>query len=310
MRGPLFYAKILLFGEYGIIKNSKGLSIPFNYYKGSLKTSRQELNKYQIKSNKSIRKFLKFLRSIDLKIVDFEWNKIDADIENNIYFDSSIPQGYGIGSSGALVAALYERYAKDKIIGSEKLTNETLQRLKIIFSKMESFFHGRSSGLDPLSSYLRSPILIDSSKNIELISFPSNNIYGNGAVFLIDSGNSGNTESMVNLFFKMIKNESFKKMIKDEFINITNQCVDDFLEKNYNNLFLNIKNLSKIVFKNFNSMIPERHKDIWLEGINSNSYFLKLCGSGGGGYFLGFTQNWTEVQIKLSDYDLKEVYRF
>ena len=57
-------------------------------------------------------------------------------------------------------------------------------------------------------------------------------------------------------------------------------------------------------------MIPERHKDIWLEGINSNSYFLKLCGSGGGGYFLGFTQNWTEVQIKLSDYDLKEVYRF
>lgn len=37
MRGPLFYSKILLFGEYGIIKDSKGLSIPYNFYKGALK---------------------------------------------------------------------------------------------------------------------------------------------------------------------------------------------------------------------------------------------------------------------------------
>ena len=39
MKGPLFYAKILLFGEYGIIKDSKGLSIPYNFYRGALKTS-------------------------------------------------------------------------------------------------------------------------------------------------------------------------------------------------------------------------------------------------------------------------------
>ena len=32
MKGPLFYAKILLFGEYGIIKDSKGLAIPYNSY--------------------------------------------------------------------------------------------------------------------------------------------------------------------------------------------------------------------------------------------------------------------------------------
>ncbi|MEC8212022.1 MAG: mevalonate kinase, partial [Bacteroidota bacterium] len=39
MKGPLFYAKILLFGEYGIIKDAKGLSIPYNFYKGALKIS-------------------------------------------------------------------------------------------------------------------------------------------------------------------------------------------------------------------------------------------------------------------------------
>jgi mevalonate kinase len=30
MKGPLFYSKIL-FGEYGIIRDSKGLSIPYNF---------------------------------------------------------------------------------------------------------------------------------------------------------------------------------------------------------------------------------------------------------------------------------------
>ena len=38
MKAPLFYSKILLFGEYGIIKNSKGLSIPYNFFKGGFKS--------------------------------------------------------------------------------------------------------------------------------------------------------------------------------------------------------------------------------------------------------------------------------
>ena len=39
MKGPLFYSKILLFGEYGIIRDSKGLSIPYNFYNGALKVA-------------------------------------------------------------------------------------------------------------------------------------------------------------------------------------------------------------------------------------------------------------------------------
>ncbi|MDG2280863.1 MAG: mevalonate kinase, partial [Flavicella sp.] len=45
MKGPLFYAKILLFGEYGIIKDSKGLAIPYNHYQGALKISEKVLRK-------------------------------------------------------------------------------------------------------------------------------------------------------------------------------------------------------------------------------------------------------------------------
>ena len=39
MSNPLFYAKILLFGEYGIIEDSQGLTLPYSFYKGTLKFS-------------------------------------------------------------------------------------------------------------------------------------------------------------------------------------------------------------------------------------------------------------------------------
>ncbi|MGZ5192582.1 MAG: mevalonate kinase, partial [Kaistella sp.] len=39
MTNPLFYAKILLFGEYGIIEDSQGLTLPYSFYKGALKFS-------------------------------------------------------------------------------------------------------------------------------------------------------------------------------------------------------------------------------------------------------------------------------
>ena len=48
---------------------------------------------------------------------------------NGLFFKSNIPQGYGLGSSGAMVAAFYDRYAKKKISPNEKLTKIKLQKL-------------------------------------------------------------------------------------------------------------------------------------------------------------------------------------
>lgn len=39
MTNPLFYAKIILFGEYGMIEDSQGLVVPYSFYKGTLKYS-------------------------------------------------------------------------------------------------------------------------------------------------------------------------------------------------------------------------------------------------------------------------------
>ena len=309
MKGPLFYSKILLFGEYGIIKDSKGLSIPYNFYNGALKLDKN-LSGSAKASNETLLNYLDYLHSMDTNLVTFNLEALAKDISNGMYFDSSIPQGYGVGSSGALVAAIYDKYAHEKITVLENLTREKLLNLKAIFSEMESFFNGKSSGLDPLNSYLSLPILINSKDHIEATGIPSQNASGKGAVFLLDSGIIGETAPMVQIFMDKMKQEGFRKMIKNQFIKHTDACVEDFLKGDLKSLFQNTKQLSKIVFNHFKPMIPKKFHQIWQAGIESNSYYLKLCGSGGGGYILGFTEDIQKAQKVLSDYKLEVVYNF
>ncbi|MDN3678112.1 mevalonate kinase [Flavobacterium paronense] len=312
MKGPLFYSKILLFGEYGIIKDSKGLSIPYNFYNGALKVD-ENPSQEAIKSNASLRKFVTYLEQLQKdqpELVTFNTEALNKDVERGMYFDSSIPQGYGVGSSGALVAAIYDKYANTKITVLENLTREKLLQLKTVFSQMESFFHGKSSGLDPLNSYLSIPILINSKDNIEATGIPSQSTTGKGAVFLLDSGIVGETAPMVTIFMENLKDQGFRKMLKSQFIKYTDACVENFLGGDVKSLFANTKQLSKIVLNNFKPMIPEAFHGIWQHGIDSNDYYLKLCGSGGGGYILGFTQDLEKAKKSLKDYKLEVVYQF
>jgi mevalonate kinase len=311
MKGPLFYSKILLFGEYGIIRDSKGLSIPYNFYNGALKRDKNTSEEATL-SNQNLKRFVAHLETIqnESELVSFDLKALKTDVEAGMYFDSSIPQGYGVGSSGALVAAIYDRYAQNKITVLENLTREKLLTLKSIFSQMESFFHGKSSGLDPLNSYLSIPILINSKDNIEATGIPNQSFDGKGAVFLLDSGIIGETAPMVTIFMENLKDKGFRTMLKSQFIKHTDACVENFLGGDIKSLFANTKKLSKVVLNNFKPMIPEEFHGIWQNGIDTNDYYLKLCGSGGGGYILGFTEDLEKAKISLKDYKLEIVYQF
>jgi mevalonate kinase len=312
MKGPLFYSKILLFGEYGIIRDSKGLSIPYNFYNGALKVSDLS-DAVSLKSNQSLQRFATYLEQLQKEqpeLVQFDVERLHSDVANGMYFDSSIPQGYGVGSSGALVAAIYDQYASNKITVLENLTREKLLILKTVFGQMESFFHGKSSGLDPLNSYLSIPILINSKDNIEATGIPTQSADGKGAVFLLDSGIIGETAPMVTIFMENLKDKGFRTMLKNQFTKYTDACVENFLGGDLKSLLSNTKKLSKVVLSNFKPMIPEQFHGIWQQGIDTNDYYLKLCGSGGGGYILGFTEDLEKARIALKDYKLEVVYNF
>jgi mevalonate kinase len=107
-----------------------------------------------------------------------------------------------------------------------------------------------------------------------------------------------------------MKQEGFRNMLKDQFIKHTDACVDDFLKGDIQSLFSNTKKLSKTVLQHFKPMIPKQFHALWKNGLDTNDYYLKLCGSGGGGYILGFTEDLNKAEKALKDYKLEVVYNF
>lgn len=313
MKGPLFYAKILLFGEYGIIKDSKGLAIPFNAFKGALRFQEDTSSEIASSSNSHLKSYTAYLKNqvAEQRLnISFDFERLDADLEKGMYFDSSIPMGYGVGSSGAIVAAIYDRYAGEKVSVLGSLTRDKLLTLKGQFAIMESHFHGTSSGLDPLNSYLSLPILIHAKDHVESTPIPSQNQAGKGAVFLLDSGITGETAPMVQLFMENLKNKQFEEVMREQFVQYTDACIDHFLSGNIRSLFSDLRKLSGVVFDHFKPMIPSNFHDIWQKGLETDTYYLKLCGSGGGGYFLGFTQDLEATKKALDGHQLEVVYTF
>lgn len=312
IKDPLFFAKILLFGEYGIIEDSMGLSIPFNFYNGTL-TFKDKNLPVSVDSNTDLKEFYHYLKNLEetQKLpVSFNLDAFAADLENGLYFDSSIPQGFGVGSSGALVAAIYGKYAIQPIAANDNIGKDDLLKLKKIFGSMESFFHGKSSGLDPVICYLNLPVLIKSQNDLGTVGLPSENENGKGAIFLIDSGHPGKTSSMVAIFLEKLKQDGFRKMVKHQLVKYNDACIKAFLKKDQTPLFANLKQLSTLFLENFKPMIPGSFEKLWQNGIDSNAYYLKLCGSGGGGFILGFTQDLDVARKELKGHNLEVIYKF
>ncbi|MCU7613774.1 mevalonate kinase [Chryseobacterium sp. GMJ5] len=308
MTNPLFYAKIILFGEYGMIEDSQGLVVPYSFYKGTLKFSDSD-SEFEKKSNSHLQKYSDFLQELMLpENFRLDVKRFKYDISNGLFFDSNIPQGYGVGSSGALVAAIFEKYCFTKH-DPENISKENLKNIKAVFGEMESYFHGKSSGMDPLICYMNLPILIENKENLDKVSIP-NGEKGKGAIFLIDSGITGETGPMIQIFFEKMKAEGFRKTMKEEFIRYNNACIEAFLKKDMTPFFRNLKKLSHWAYEHFRPMIPESIFNIWKKGLDSNAYYLKLCGSGGGGYILGFTKDYEKAEKMLEGFHKEVIYRF
>lgn len=187
MKREIFKSKILLFGEYSLIHDSMGLSIPFDLFKGKLTFHPTSMSEEERRvSNESLRQYARFLREqVEKGTLGFRFDieALERDVELGLVFDSTIPQGFGVGSSGALVAALYDRYAFDKIYNDESITSEQIITLKNHLAAMESYFHGTSSGIDPLICYLEHPLLIRNKSAIDAVGIPESRLNGKGGSF-------------------------------------------------------------------------------------------------------------------------------
>ncbi len=308
-----FYSKILLFGEYALMFGSDALSIPYTELYGFFSFEKAENTPLGFDSNAHLRKYAGYLRKHSEKInskTPFLFEQFEKDIANGLIFNSNIPLGYGLGSSGALVAALYGQYAQNPISLTQNLTNGQLSKLKTLFALMESYFHGKSSGLDPMICYLQRPVLLENGSQLRLIEPSKKNTSGQNTLFLLDTGTTGETQPLVNYFTEKCHSEDFFDLIKYELIPANQQSIEAFLQKNTNELFTHLKKISTFTQKYLKPMIPDAIRAIWQNGLDSGHYYLKLCGSGGGGMMLGFTTDFERTKTDIKKFPLHVVQRF
>lgn len=307
-----FNSKILLFGEYSIIHHSMGLAVPYDLFQGRL-IFRQvtQVSPKIMHSNRELKAFADYLKheseAGDLDAV-FDNTSLDFDLEQGLYFESTIPQGFGLGSSGALTASLYDRYATNKPqFNGRKPELDEILKLKQVFAKMESHFHGSSSGFDPLICYLNRPLLIRSKAMIEATEIPKFS-GGNGTIFLLNTARPRRTEPLVNLFLEKCKNPAFMQSCQERLIPENDKAINAFLNNNPDSLFDHVKAISEFQEQFFQPMIPSLFRKIWREGLENDTYYLKLCGAGGGGFILGFTRDFAKTKQLLSRQQVRVVY--
>ena len=308
MNSRNFSAKILLFGEYGVLKKSRALSIPYHRFSGRLEIG--SLNDDNIKkSNSEIKDLFIYLIKSNMKD-HINITQFDHDLNKGLFFDSSIPVGYGVGSSGALVAAVYNKYFLDKIDISKNINPETFVKLRETFSEIESYFHGQSSGLDPLNSYVGLPLVINSENEIMITKLPSSKPKSKCGFFIIDSGKPSDTGDFIKIFKNLFNENGFEDSFQKNFISPTNNCVKSLINYEFNSLSKNFKTISKFTLDRLSPMIPKNFNKIWKIGLESENYFLKLCGSGGGGYIIGFSVNLQKAKEQLSTFNFQEILSY
>jgi len=261
-----FSSKILLFGEYIVLQGGQSLSFPFDKY------GLQRSANYHPKNQYFFRKLFEYIMKHDVLRSRIH-SDLESEIHKGLHFESNIPIGYGLGSSGALVAAIYDEFFTVK--------SSELNSLKEDLALLESFFHTKSSGIDPLTSYLNKPIL-SNSDGIHLLSDQNIDL---GKFILFDSGLKRSAKEAIQHFNILTQDFSFKTKLC-ELADLSNIMVRKWIEKK--NIDDEIKRYSELQLIHFKDFIPNSVKTEWEKGLDSGQFYMKLCGAGMGGMYLKY----------------------
>ena len=285
-----FPAKVLLLGEYTILSGSKALALPYWELSGQWNFDKKDTEDYEL-SRSSLKSFLTHnsVQYIDSK-------RLGDDIERGLWFDSSIPQGYGLGSSGALIAAIFNFYSHSK---------GNLLDDKIALGRLEDYFHGASSGLDPLVSHIQKPLLIHSFDEVEVL---NRDLNLNG-FFLLNTKKPRQTGPLVSIYQEKLKDPQFKQGCAEVLSKEVNFAIEAIMKNDSTNLHHHLWHISKFQWEYFPEMIPTQLRGIWTRGLESGDYILKLCGAGGGGFVLGHSQKYSleEMSSILPEHSLRKI---
>ena len=280
MPAKQYPAKILLFGEYTVLTGSRALAMPVHRWSGRWEDGG--------KVDERLFELSRFVKASELGS-RFDAKQFNKDVSSGMYFQSTIPQGYGLGSSAALTAALYDKYI-------EKDPDAPVSKLKEDLALVEGVYHGQSSGMDPLVAYLDAPVLHERGDYFSIDVRPHAD---SPIVFLLNSGIGRFTGPLVSLFKSRLEDPTFVKGVVEPMIGYVDHAIDYYLSGSWDLFYDNLALISQIEFERFKEMLPEPIEAVWSRVKEHPSLVMKLCGAGGGGYFMGFAKPGTDVEKEL-----------
>lgn len=291
-----FPAKILLFGEYGILVDSMGLAIPYPHFSGGFNYFAESVHSPEGKesaSNVELLKLLDFLKREASGIPFLDLYRFEADLNSGLYFDSTIPPGSGLGSSGALSAAIYDRYATDR-------GHDDYRKIRACLAAIESSFHGLSSGIDPFISLINKPVLINKLP-LAITEVDLSPFLKSCTLFLINTHAMGNTKDLVANFLHRYGQPDFKYTIDNEYLPLINLTIETILSSDFVSFDATIAKYSQFQLSHFTHLIPVGMRKYFEYGIASGEFYLKICGSGGGGFILGFARDRMKAETYFNE---------
>ena len=287
-----YYSKVILFGEYSMIFDATALMIPLKRFSAQWQFPQSRNRASSLTSNQSLKQFCKYLSENETLSNLLDLQVLSKDLNEGLFLASNVPSGYGLGSSGTLVAAVYDRYAIQK--------TENYLQLKTIFGLMESHFHGSSSGIDPLQCYLGQPFRI-TPEGVQLLSddFLKKSIH----ICLIDTKIKSNTKPLVNHFKQQRENPDFLNCFQAEYLPCVKTCIDTMISGDNDLFFNSLKKLTKSQLQFLRPMITDNTMDLFTADYDFR-LGVKISGSGGGGYVLGFTDNVEKASGLLKSFEV------
>lgn len=257
------------------------LAFPYNKYYGNLIMPNDDtiLTHNNLDSNSIIKKLAIDISHKPEFNTKSNFEQFLEDALCGLYFESNIPNNHGLGSSGALVASIYNKYFH--LPNSELDIWNSLKNIKQELASLESYFHGTSSGFDPLISFLNKTILTNAPFQASEIKHQNNLSF-----LLIDTNKQSSTDKTIAIFNN--KEQVLNKELK-ELKNLNNECIITLL-KNDDSLFKQINEFCTLQQQVLNELFvyPKGLNDIMTEF--NGSFNIKLCGSGGGGFLIGFAK--------------------
>lgn len=258
-------AKVLLYGEHTVLRGGRGVAVPYPAL---------SLRWVKDRPDESLLGFCDYLKVV------IPPDLLDAGALEDFLLDDwrlsgDIPTGYGLGSSGAVCAAVWDRFTT---AAGRQLAGEALrQRL----ARMEQHFHGQSSGTDPLICYLNQPLVLGGGQPPTVTELPDD---WNAGFFLLDTGITRSASNYINRFTGRYDTDAgFAKTIAEEWTAPADAAIEALIANDRAALWRHTARLSNFQRLEFADFIPEKLHDKW----TGKDYLLKLCGAGGGGMMLG-----------------------